>query len=600
MSEPQQHQHLQTLIPKNRPFQSRLTKGIYQGKTFIMFSKKHYKYINILDVRWSKSFSNLFEFTKKFKRIFRLSLDSSTLEDNTEFTSLLQKIIKLHSRHLRYIGGSLEYRDVQKFLPLLTSFQFNPACSNWRELTSRSAYRYLAFNFFSGYEESFNKYKTALSRSFPKLRNLQHLDIEVLDKNVELTFFLLESLNQKQRLTSLKQIRLTISPSSQPIVYLDRFLVRKPEINQALEKIISLKLRSKEWFSFLISAGKFQNLYKLKLELQLSLEKGPWNFEHLSHFHEMINLKEFTFVLRANSVNCEKELFHHFTLPPAMYKFYFVLCDFPWNERVNQESGSLYTQFLVRAKSNHHLKDLNFAVTGSYSYLSDRFACLFIECFTRLSRARYYNYDSENFGDESHVVSQVKPLAFQDFWRAFGSSQKTLTEIQIHSSEIAFSEEISVLETEFPRLERLTLESKVCCVVDFGDFLRNLPSCLEFFKVSGVIFRSQEGLKEFFNGIQEVSAERYLVLDLNVEGIRQDFLVDCLMRYMKEANVKGDLNLHLSNVQAQDHEAFGAILKLALEKGYFRWLKLEGKTDGIIFGIEKHRAISAKNGLFSE
>jgi len=582
---------------KTRSFQTSLPRGNCQEKTFTEFPKKYYKNSSVLDADWNKPFSHLIRLMKRFKRLHSISFYYPYFSNHhhAKYVPVMQKIVKSLKKSLRNAQGSLECPEVQKLLPLLDELVFTPKNSTWKVLTSRSAFKYLTFNFFSEYEMSFNKYKIILSRSLPKLKHLKSLEILLLAEDSALILFILELFNKKASFESLRAFQLMFASNS-PSINFDDLLVKKPEINQAIEKITQLKLYSKEWFSFLITAGKFENLSNLELEIEISSKEGPWNFEYFSHFQDLRKLEKFSFVFRANSVNCEKELFRYLTLPPALKEFYFGACDFPWNE-ITLNSNPFYTQFLERIKDNKSLAELDLSLyTENDPYLIDRFAQLFIQNFKKLERVIYCNYDPEDFFLFRKGHSQIEPLILKDFWKALESSKTTLQYLEIDSYEITFPEEISILDVGFPKLRNLDFKSKVSCVAKLGAFWLGFP-CVKHIQVSELRFSDEEKFGGFFDDIKEISADKFIVLEVNVENISQNLLIRSLKKFIHKANIKGRLSLHFKNVHVEDVAAFGELLRLAVDKRCFWKLQMDEKELGKIFWIRTDKIISLRDAL---
>ena len=265
-----------------------------------------------------------------------------------------------------------------------------------------------------------------------------------------------------------------------------------------------------------------------------------------------------------------------------------------WNEIANEESDSLYSQFLDGVKDNQNLEDLSFTITEN-SYLTDRFALLFIQCFTKLTSVYYCNYDPDLLFYQPDDL-QSRSLVFQDIWKALEPSKSTLWDLEIDSPETTFPEKMSALETGFPRLSHLNFRSKIRYVTKLGAFWLGFP-CVNSLQVSELTFPDEKRLEEFFDDMKEISEEKLIVFELNVEDITQTFFICSLVKFIEEANIKGRLSLHFKKVQVENSAGFGEVLNLALEKGCFERLQMDEKDSGLIFFIRSQKVIDLKDGL---
>jgi len=558
------------------------------------FRKRYSKYFHSLAVEYySRYNSKFFQGISRLKRLYSLF---TPFYSSLPKISLLQKIMKAHQKNIRNVQGGLKIPKIQKFLPLLDGLCPSLNYQNWRLLTTRLAFRKLTFKFHTQYAfekvtwqkniKKALKSKAVLFRGLSISKNLESLNLQVKSEDKELILFIIKLANQKLISKSLKCFKLVFVDFS----FLNFNCISPTEtnikINSSLKNLTFLESSRIRWLSLLSSAGETKNL--LHLELDISPDVS-WDFQNLARFQDLSVLDQFTFSFEANSINCEKEFFCYFTLPPAIQELDFTLKGFTWREiplmHGMVDNNSKSAKFFDRLQDHKYLGTLNLTTTKSCSYLADKFARFFIHCFPELQTVSYRNYQSERVMDEQGNL-QIKPIFLKEFWKAFEPSQKTLREIQIFSFEIAFPKK--ALGAIFPRLWRLNLEGNIQHAAEFGAFCQSLSE-LNQICASRVKFIRKKKLKQFLDGFKEIPLGKNVQLEFNAEHIKQDFLVGCLAKFIKEENIKGSLKLHFQKVGVKDLEGFGEILNLAEEKGSCLKLQMDTEDSVVVLQIEKRR-----------
>ena len=122
-------------------------------------------------------------------------------------------------------------------------------------------------------------------------------------------------------------------------------------------------------------------------------------------------------------------------------------------------------------------------------------------------------------------------------------SKETLQRISIKVSEINFPEKITVLETGFPRLQKLHLGESVSSGAELSRFCQKISN-LRDITLKGVTFLDEGRLEIFLDNMKEIPEGGGFDLHLHVGNIKQEFLIDCLKKYIEDVEVKDRLGIH--------------------------------------------------------
>ena len=289
--------------------------------------KRNYKYIHSLQIDKNKLSLKILS---KLKSIS--SLDSSSRGNHPTNLPLLEKLVKFHHKCLRNIRGGLENPHFQRLLPLLRQLTLSQDPAHWRLLTSRSAFTKLAFNFEDPLKQTiqnFLKYKAALHRSLAKMRALSSLKIMAFNEDADLILSMLEVIDERAHLESLKYFDLSIEPNH-PQDYSQPFIIKPAKIDKALEYLTTLSIDDAERYSFLLSLAKFKNLSDL--HLSYCPQEGSDDFRQIAHLKDFPKLKKFTLSFEARSSACEVQFYENFTVPSTVEHLDLTLIDFKLNE----------------------------------------------------------------------------------------------------------------------------------------------------------------------------------------------------------------------------------------------------------------------------
>jgi len=494
--------------------------------------------------------------------------------------------MKPYRRYLKDVQGGASQPKIQKLLPGLTNLKVNLTQEALRMLAFHPDAKKLCFNIVSerfsrSRGQLLTKYDAPLSRNLAKMKDLTALSMTIRTDEMQAVSLMLEIIDQNVSLDSLKEFSLDCASSIQK---LDG---QNITLRKILAKLTHLSTSQLELYSFFISCGNLANLSVLQLWLRSY--DIPWDSKDLLQFHRFPNIQKFTLSLSGDSLPSEGNVFEHLTIPSTTEDLSLALAG----------SGPSLTnenhRFFYRLLEAKRVKTLNLKITTPHDGKSAaQFACLFIKCFDKLEVLNYTNVKKDLY--PSVKEDKIKPLGFQDFWRAAARSKKTLRSVSVGFPLIIFPDDMSGLETAFPKLQKLQLQDSVWPATGLGKFCHQIPSLREI-TLKGVQLTDEEKLRMFLDGMKEIPEGRYFELYMDVKRIKQDLLINCLKKYLEDVKVKGRLGVRFTRAQIEDKQAFAPILKLAIEKGCFEPFYMRVRDSGESFNVVKTKILEVPHGF---
>jgi len=489
-----------------------------------------------------------------------------------ENLSLMKKFVKPKRKYLRNIQRSVCYPELQKLLRFPTDLEVRLTKESLRILSLHSNVKKLSFEIASNFSKEMNeeellmKYKASLSRSFASMKGLKNMSMMIMDSEAESTILLLETIDLNLSLDSLEHCGLRFV-SGLFTKNFQKFPEQKASLSKILAKVTSLDSESPVWYAFLISSGKFDNLSALNLKL--ASNEIYWDSKDLLQSHNLPKLKNFSLDFKVDSLSSERNFFENFSLPSSLESLNLILSGFTLSP-INDDEA-LSHQFFKRLQEAKGVRTLNLDVIKNTTNLAltAKFYCLFLSCFDNLETLECKHSKERPLFKKDETEFEAKPLDFQDFWTAITPSKETLQSISVYVTGIFFPEDISHLETGFPRLQKLHLRGSLLSANELGRFCQKIPSLTDVV-LREVKFTDVEGLRIFLDDMKEIPKGRKFELYLNVGSIRSEPLIDCLKKYIEDAKVKGRLGIYLYGILVKDRERFLEILKMAKDKGCFQ------------------------------
>jgi len=516
-----------------------------------------------------------------------LSISFPRYHQNLPIASL-KKLVKPYKKHLKNLHGDASHPKIQKLLPLLANMRVSLRQESLKIPTLHSNFKKLCFDVTwerSNGEAVLKKYKAPLSRSLAKMKGLTAVSMTISSRETQAANLMLEIIEKNK---STKDFGLNISSYSF-LPDFQKLHEEKSSLSKVHEKLTHLYTYQIAWYSFFASSGSLANLSALWL--QLSFKEISCDTKELLQFHRLPRLKKLTLDVTGHSLHSEGIFFENLTFPSSLEDLSLALDRFALSLADGNHASS-FSQFFKRLEGVKGVKALNLSITENPDKSSEaaKFACLFIKCFDKLEVLDCANLKGYSL-NHRNSQAKIKLLDFQEFWTAFTPSKETLQSLSVSFPLIIFPEDMSGLETEFPKLQKLHLHKGIGPATELARFCKEIPN-LKDLSLKGVKFKNEENLREFLEDMKEIPKGVSFQLNLNVKRMKQRFLVNCLKEYIENVKVKGRLGMHFTGVPIKYFEAFGEILKVVIQKGCFEPFNIDS-----IFSVMKREIIQAVYGL---
>jgi len=458
----------------------------------------------------------------------------------------------------------------------LTEVNLNWDYPRWRLLASNLKFQTLLINLVDQqyYYDAKNcpllqllstKYTGTFPRTISNLENLKALEINLHGEYPEQVF----SVFQLFRKVDLS--RFCVEDFKLKVVSCDggRRDQTPYEIHPGMKKLLrfltELTLQDCRWFTSIFDGSVLENLSAL--EIKISPQNNPYFSKKLMTFKRLEKLKKLDFSFRAYSLEAEREFLESFTLPKNLETVRLSLMNCKWDDtqltkknRSNLlaefDNEQRFVLFFNQWKGLKSLKALELTIneesadTKRCPGLAGNFVSKIISQLNSLENLSFTHYVSKI------NPPKAKPLDLGEFWKALEFSKKSLQSLAINVPEVAFPPIIRSLNTQFPCLKTISLGKSVLWAKDLTSFWSGFRR-LEDIEMKGIRFDDEERLEIFMDSLREHPKVLNSTFNINVEGIKYDFLMGCLSKLRKKKEILGNFELSLKGVQIKDQAEFG-------------------------------------------
>jgi len=376
------------------------------------------------------------------------------------------------------------------------------------------------------------------------------------------------------------------------------------EGKKALEYVQKLTLQNMFWFSSIFDGNALKNLSALDITI---CPNNQTDLSMLSALQKIQTLEEIKMSFQANDSRNEKQFLEYFRLPNHIKRVNLLLVNFKWdttrltkkNRQIIQkefDNNQRFTLFFKHWKELKHLKDFSLTLSEEFDssircpYLAGNFASRIIRQVSSLENFKF----SYSLSSPKHKLFApppelpVKPLNFEELWKALESSKNTLQELSIDAPEIAFPTKRSGLNYQFSCLKSVSLGDCVLWAQDLCHFWNEIKS-LKQVKIHGMRFSSEKDFESFLSDIRKIPKEMSLDCSLNAANINFKALVRFLAVFIKEAEVQGGLKLALTNLQTKNDSELERSRILLENSATLKKFKIIKEMNGILLTETEER-----------
>jgi len=252
-------------------------------------------------------------------------------------------------------------------------------------------------------------------------------------------------------------------------------------VTKALGYVQKLTLHDVRWFTLIFSGYALKNISVLDIKVA---PKESRDFRMLSTLRETEKLKELSLIFQADSVQIENQFLEEFRLPGSLEKICLTLVNFQWDEveltkanwktiqeKFDENFFFLQWKCLKKLKAFHLTIKEDSLTSKRCPKLAGNFASRIFRHIDGLRKIEFTHSLSQfQLPKKKKITLPVKPLDFEEFWKALEGSKNTLQTLIIDAPEIAFPVKMSSVENKFPRLKKFSL-GKSSLGKGFGVFL---------------------------------------------------------------------------------------------------------------------------------